>query len=295
MAPRLVNSVARIFRRIAKHSIVSGMLIGLIGGWPQTYVSAGGADLIGATCAESVGQTLPASVVSKVYSASIPINIYLPPCYRSLPDNLSAIYLLHGANADHTQWPDLDVQPRADELIAQGVAPFIVVMPAGDYQADIDYAAFIMNDLIPYVERHFQVTADREHRAIGGLSMGGYWALKIAFSHPDRFVAVGGYSPVASIGYADDPIVLARTADQLDRLSIALDVGEADGLLAGAQRLTQVLQARDLKVSLSVNPGGHARAYWRSHTGEYLTFYARAFYAANLPYRRRCYVDAERQ
>lgn len=240
------------------------------------------------SCFDRTGQIVLLSIDSQIYQASIPISLYLPPCYSTLPESVPAIYLLHGANTDQTQWPDLNVQTNADELIAHGTAPFVVVMPGGDYRADVDYAAFVLNDLLPYVEQHFDVMADRGDRAIGGLSMGGYWALKIAFTHPDQFVAVDVSSPVAGIGYPDDPINLAQTSNNLDRLHMAIDVGDADALVADAQQLTQALRARGLNVLSEVNPGGHTRAYWRSHTGEYLAFYTQSFRAAYFQ-RQHCY------
>lgn len=257
--------------------VVIGAVITLVGfrRFPLVSATAGAVN-----CFDRTGQIVIVSIDSRIYQASIPVSLYLPPCYSTLPDDVPAIYLLHGANADHTQWPDLNVQTYADDLIAHGTAPFVVVMPGGDYGADIDYAAFVLND--------------RGDRAIGCLSMGGYWALKIAFTHPDRFVAVDANSPVAGIGYLGDPIDLAQTGDNLDSLHIAIDVGDADTLAVDARRLTQALRARGLNVLFEVNPGGHTRVYWRSHTGEYLAFYGRSFRSAALIRHYHPYTALER-
>lgn len=246
-------------------------------------VSAAGLPFPRSACAETDGRVVTASVASRVYAAPIAASVYLPPCYDSIAAKLPAIYLLHGANADETQWPDVRVQPEADALIARGVKPFVVIMPGGDYLGGVDYEAFVLDDLIPGIEKQFRVKPAAPSRAIGGISMGGFWALKIAFGHPDRFVAAGGHSPVTGLGENADPQALAGTADGLSRLRVWLDVGDLDLLGHNTARLAQTLQARGVRVSFVVNAGGHHRAYWRAHTGEYLQFYADAFASAARP------------
>jgi len=228
-------------------------------------------------CREQAGQIRSIAVSSTVYGTAVATRIYLPPCYTAATARLPVIYLLHGGNADETQWPDLRVQPAADELIAQGAAPFVVVMPGGDYGANLDYATFVLNDLLPAVEQHVHVSTNRAARAIGGISLGGYWALKIAFRHPELFAAAGGHSPVVDRGQADDPLALARTAGGLSQLAVALDVGDADALRTNTARLARVLQSRHVRVVFTAPAGKHDRAYWRAHSADYLRFYRDAF------------------
>ena len=224
-------------------------------------------------CADRAGELRRITVPSSVYGAPVPVSVYLPPCYAAVRDRLPVVYLLHGGNADETQWPDVGVPSEADALIAQGVRRFVVVMPGGDYHPSLDYAAFVMNDLLPGVEGKFRVSAVRADQAIGGISLGGYWALRLAFKHPEVFAAVGGHSPVVNLGQSDDPLALAATANGLGQLRVSLDVGDADALRAGTARLAHVLEARGLAVTFAVHPGRHDRVYWRSRTGAYLQFY----------------------
>ncbi len=229
-----------------------------------------------AACPGAAGQIIRVSVPSLTYGAPITASVYLPPCYDQWPGRLPAIYLLHGGNANETQWPDLRVQAEADALIAARAAPFVVVMPGGAYRANVDYGAFVLTDLLPTVEQRFRIRSDAAGRAIGGLSLGGYWALKLAFERPGLFAAVGGHSPVVARGGPDDPLSLARTADGLSQLRVTLDAGDGDALRFGAAQLADALRARGLAVSFSLHPGAHNRAYWRAHTAEYLRFYLAA-------------------
>ncbi len=241
---------------------------------PGTPFAAASASL--AACPGTAGQIIRVSVPSLTYGAPIMASVYLPPCYDQRPGKLPAIYLLHGGNADDTQWPDLRVQAAADALIAAGAAPFVVVMPGGAYRANVDYGAFILTDLLPAMEQRLRIRSDAAGRAIGGLSLGGYWALKLAFERPGLFAAVGGHSPVVARGGPDDPLSLAHTAEGLLQLRVTLDAGDGDALRFGAAQLADALRARGVRVGLSLHPGAHNRAYWRAHTAEYLRFYLAA-------------------
>jgi len=194
----------------------------------------------------------------------------LPPCYRQDVTRLyPVLYLLHGARADDTQWPDLNAAVDADALILHhSVAPFVIVMPDGDYRNGEDYAAFVQMDLMPKVEQTMRVERTTDGRAIGGLSMGGYWALRLALERPDLFSAVGGHSPVTNAA------LLSDASPGWQRLRIYLDVGQDDSLAQAVMNFAAALKARGVAPEVHFNPGNHTRPYWRSHTSEYLQFYA---------------------
>jgi enterochelin esterase-like enzyme len=224
-------------------------------------------------CAQQTGTLVETEIQSAVYESLVPVHVYLPPCYQLKSRRLPVLYLLHGAGADEPQWPDLGVPEEADALIAAGAPPFVVVMPDGGYYVTVDHAAFVLDELIPQIERRYPVAADRSRRAIGGLSLGGYWALRIALGHPGWFVAAGGHSPMLDTGQHNDLLALADAADGLRPLRIMLDIGDQDSLQYGTAQLAQVLADRSVFVNYAMHAGGHNRAYWRSHTGEYLRFY----------------------
>jgi enterochelin esterase-like enzyme len=228
-------------------------------------------------CPSSPSQLSVSFVNSAVLARRVPFSLYLPPCYETDSARLyPVLYLLHGANADHTQWPDLNVKPDADALIDEGaIAPLVVVMPGGDYREGEDYGAFVLRDLIPYVERAFHVSSDRQDRAIGGLSQGGYWALELALAHPDLFYAVGGHSPATSSGLID--LLGSNRLPEVNALRIYLDVGNEDPLAPGVTAIAAALQAHGLAPVFHIYPGAHNRPYWRSHTREYLAFYTQSW------------------
>jgi enterochelin esterase-like enzyme len=167
------------------------------------------------------------------------------------------------------------VQVSADALIANGASPFVVIMPGAAYYNPVDYGEFVVKDLLPGIESQYRVSRDRSGRGIGGLSLGGYWALKIAFLHYDLFAAVGGYSAVIDRGDSDDPLSLARQVDihALQKLNIFLDVGAQDSLVNNTKDLAQVLRLRGLTVSLIIGQGGHDRPYWRARSYDYFLFF----------------------
>jgi enterochelin esterase-like enzyme len=224
-------------------------------------------------CAERQGRIAVLSLDSATLGRRLAYSLYTPPCYAANPTRLyPALYLLHGANADHTQWPDLNIAPNADSLIAaRHAAPFVVVMPDGDYRPGEDYAAFVLQDLIPWIEYTEHIAPDRKYRAIGGLSSGGAWALQLALTHPEQFSSVGGHSPVS-----DRALNHLSPAAQ-GTVRIYLDVGKDDPLASGVEAFAGQLALEGFTPLYHVYPGGHDRPYWRAHSAEYLAFYTAAW------------------
>jgi enterochelin esterase-like enzyme len=127
--------------------------------------------------------------------------VYTPPDYDARQKaRYPVLYLQHGAGENETGWTK---QGRAnlilDNLIAAGrAAPMIVVMETGyATKAGASANAFedvLINDLIPMIDAQYRTSADREHRAMAGLSMGGGQTLQITSAHPDTFAWIGAFS-----------------------------------------------------------------------------------------------------
>ena len=149
------------------------------------------------------------SYESKSVGTTRKMQVYTPPGY-SKEKKYPVLYLLHGIGGDETEWQRF-AKPNLllDNLLAEGkVTPMIVVMPNGRAQkndrAEGDvfrsapaFAAFeqdLLKDVIPTIEARYSVQADREHRALAGLSMGGGQSLNFGLAHLDTFAWVGGFS-----------------------------------------------------------------------------------------------------
>lgn len=138
--------------------------------------------------------------------------VYTPPGYDTEPNRrYGVLYLQHGAGEDETGWTR---QGRAnfilDNLIAEGKCePFLVVMECGyampksenlawgpDYLRVVSerFKALVTGDLIPMIDAAYRTLADREHRAIAGLSMGGRQAAQVGLARRDLFAWVGAFS-----------------------------------------------------------------------------------------------------
>lgn len=139
--------------------------------------------------------------------------VYTPPNYdKNLNEKYPVLYLLHGGGEDETGWPNQGkVNFILDNLIAEGKAkPMLIVMDRGsavDPNAKpvegqrsgggFDFETLekvFIEDIIPMVEKDFRVVADRDHRAMTGLSLGGFQSFHITMNNLDKFAYIGGFS-----------------------------------------------------------------------------------------------------
>ena len=137
-----------------------------------------------------------------------PYVVYLPTGYHADGARYPVLYLLHGNNGDAMDWVTQgDLQATADALIARHeIAPVVIVMPQGGNEWYVDrrekMETAFFEDLMPEIEAHFAVADERSGRAIGGVSMGGFGALRYTFEHPDAFCGALLLSPAI---YSNDP------------------------------------------------------------------------------------------
>jgi putative tributyrin esterase len=138
---------------------------------------------------------------SKLVGAALPYNVILPADYNrgsSKHKRYPVIYLLHGLAGSADDW----VSSRAHLADHAAQYPFVVVVPEGRNAWYTDSAtvpnekfeSYIVEELIPDVERRFRVIASREGRAVAGLSMGGYGSLKFGLKHPELFAFAASMS-----------------------------------------------------------------------------------------------------
>jgi enterochelin esterase-like enzyme len=220
--------------------------------------------------------------------------IYLPPCYeqsRVYP----TLYIFHGSAQDDSHWDQLGLDEAATELILSAmIPPVIIVMPdGGDIAQDSSggsnsFEGVVIKELIPHIEETYCAWEEPSARAIGGLSRGGYWALEIAFRHPEIFGSVGAHSAALfdeAAGSELDPAVTGLTTD-LGDLRIYMDVGENDYTRAPIQALHESLEKASKDHRWVLNEGNHQDAYWSDHVHDYLRWYTE-----NWPIDRSLYPD----
>jgi putative tributyrin esterase len=204
---------------------------------------------------------------------------------------LPVLYLLHGGGGGFHDWSNYsDVAGYAERGL-------ILVMPEGNnsyYTNSSDrsqdcYEDYIVHDLIADVEQRLPAAPSREHRAIAGMSMGGFGAVVLALKHPDLFIFAGGLSSALDVPSrafsmkrmgqyrqhrsifgawgsqsrrASDPFVLVRSADPAQAPYLFLTCGDQEGLLPTNRRFAAMLQARHFSYEFHAVPGGHEWNQW---------------------------------
>jgi enterochelin esterase family protein len=216
------------------------------------------------------------------------IYVYTPPGYEEGKSKLPVLYLLHGSGDTEVSWVYVGrANLILDNLIAAGAAkPMIVVMPYGRPQpepmlvpsagrgplnADEAFGNELLQDLMPYVEKNYRVSAKADDRAVAGLSMGGAQALQIGLAHLDTFHYVGAFSAGARGNpeemYKDffsDP---AAANKKLKLFYIAC--GKADGLFVGSKALSDALETHQIKHQFKPSEEGHVWRNWRNYLADF--------------------------
>jgi enterochelin esterase-like enzyme len=243
-------------------------------------------------CSEN-GRVVGGTYPSPTAGAAQDFRIYLPPCYAADRHVYPTLYLFAGNIHDESKWDELGVDEAADAAIATGeVAPLLIVMADGGWLANNtsggpgSFESVVLEDLIPYVENSYCAWAEPAGRAIGGLSRGGYWALEIAFRHPQLFSSVGGHSAALLDTYAGPAVNPQQTAldNDLGTLRIYLDIGADDYLRANTVTLHQEMAAHGVPHTWHFNEGRHEDAYWAAHAADYLRWYAAPWSRARADY-----------
>lgn len=152
----------------------------------------------------SEGELKEEQFFSKILNKNWEYTVYYPHKY-SKNIQYPVIYLLHGAFESHKSWQQYgDIQSILDNLIShKKLSPAIVIMPNGENSWYVDSSiakmeSAIEQDLFPYIESNFNIINNKNSRVIGGISMGGYGALKFGFRNSDYFGSVISLSPAIS-------------------------------------------------------------------------------------------------
>lgn len=208
--------------------------------------------------------------------------VYTPPGYEASTAKLPVLYLLHGGDGDETVWTQFGrMHLILDNLIAdKKAAPMIVVSPAAYAYPPItavaaekqraDFEKDLLGDLIPFVQANYRVAADRDHRALAGLSMGGGLTLSIGPRHLDTFSRLGVFSAGAGANPQEslkDVLANAKTVNAQLRL-LWMGIGTDDPGFAGAKRTSDALDAAGIKHTFKTTSGAHTWIVWRRFLNE---------------------------
>jgi enterochelin esterase-like enzyme len=284
--------------------------------WSMVYVP--GADFMDT-------KEVPHGAVASVtyYSKSLQkfrrMHVYTPPGYDIGTRKYPVFYLLHGAGDCDESWTSVG---RAsfilDNLIADGKAkPMLLVMPAGHTSQtqggggrsaaapgsaaaparpmfDDEFVEDFVNDIMPYAESHYRIQADRAHRAIAGLSMGGGQTLYISIPHLDKFSYIGVYSsglfgiPGGAPGRggaaapaaapAPNPVTVWQEQNKatLDNPALKKDLklfwfstGKDDSLITTSKATVEFFKQHGFNAVFEESPGAHTWINWRNYLNEF--------------------------
>ena len=205
--------------------------------------------------------------------------IYLPPCYDEKTDQrYPVLYLLHGQTYTDDQWIRLGAVEVADRLILSSESiPFIIVFPDDRYwnlPPGPGFGQRLEETLIPYIDSTYRTLPDRDHRAIGGMSRGAGWALRLGLTRSDLFRTIGLHSLAVLQKDASEIRDWLREIPPPARPRVFMDIGDNDQELEMAQRVE--MQFNDLRLTHEwhLYSGAHTEEYWRAHVEEYIRWYA---------------------
>lgn len=231
--------------------------------------------------------------------------VYLPTRYQTSRVSYPVLYLLHGNSGSRRDWVERGrIQRTADALIERGeMPPAIIVMPDAGATWFVDrrdrMETALIRDLLPDVEKNFRVLRHREGRLIGGLSMGGYGALRFALKYPEMFVAAALLSPAIydplppnnSGARRAPPFVTAEFDEQAWRdlnypklwasylakktpVAMYVNSGDDDEFMieAEATKLYSLLRANRQPAELRIVDGAHSWTVWESTIGDALKY-----------------------
>jgi S-formylglutathione hydrolase FrmB len=262
---------------------------------------------------------------SRVLKLVVHYCVYLPSGYdagaalhpvRRYP----VLYFLHGLGDNERTLFNSGGWTLLDDLRNQHkMGDFLIVAPEGrrsfyinSADGSVLYSDFLLREFLPQVERAYRILPGRAGRAISGISMGGYGALRLAFAYPELFSAVSAQSgalitsspqeldraslagaPLAGVlgavfgspinashWYANSPFVLAKkNAAALRKLAIYFNCGQDDnyGFEKGAAALHDELQKENVAHEYHSYLGDHSLTYFLSHFDEVMEFHSQAF------------------
>jgi enterochelin esterase family protein len=207
--------------------------------------------------------------------------VYTPPGYDpGRSTRYPVLYLLHGNNDTAAGWTDVGkANFILDNLLAEKSAlPMIIVMPWGhalpyagsQSNNTATFERYLIEEVLPQVERKYRVARGRENRAIVGLSMGGGHALQIGLSHLELFSAVAAFSSAVPGNFESRFQALLDDSEGTNRRlkQLWIGCGRQDPAFERNQKLSELLTAHKVRNTFHPTEGLHNFALWRRYLVE---------------------------
>ncbi|MBP7103174.1 MAG: alpha/beta hydrolase-fold protein [Bacteroidales bacterium] len=267
----------------------------------------------------SINQTL--AFKSTILGYDVHYAIYLPPDYALSDKHYPVLFLLHGYTDDHTSWiKQGKINTIMDKGIAKGeIEPMILIIPDGkyfwyinDYQSVARYEDFMFKEFLPFIDKTYKTIPNKEHRAVAGLSMGGYGALVWAMHHPDTFsycIALSasmftneglinmpdklysfmsllygapnayGNERITEHFLKNSPLHMAEnmTSDSLKAVTWFIDCGNEDPLKEVNATLHKLLTKKNIEHIYHARKGKHNWKFWREGIYQGLKYVSEGF------------------
>ncbi len=245
---------------------------------------------------------------SKLMRRDMPYRVVLPSNYENSNEKTfyPVIYLLHGLTGHFDNWTD---KTKLKDYARN--YNYIIVTPEGSNGwytdsatvANDKYESYIVEELIPEIEKNFRAEKKRESRAVAGLSMGGYGSIKFGLKYPEKFALVGSFSGALQAASLTDKLLgngwkaltdsimsvygaensTTRAANDVFRIVrempagknktlpfIYLDCGTEDGLIGTNREFSSLLLEKKIPHEFRQLPGVHNWVFWNSQIEEFL-------------------------
>ncbi|MBX7054976.1 MAG: esterase family protein [Pyrinomonadaceae bacterium] len=291
----------------ANLSVKFAVGLALFIGASSVFVSPVSAQLAPAVRANKVEERL---LKSKLMARDMPYRVILPAKYSlAKSERFPVIYLLHGLTGNYRNWVDkTDVEQFA---VNYDVIIITVDGNNGWYTDSVSapndrFESYIVRELIPEVEEDLRVIADRGHRMIAGLSMGGYGSIKFGLKYPEMFSLVGSFSgalgassfteknagpnigktidliygPVGSETRAANDIfkmIREASAEKIKAMPfIYQSCGTEDFLIGNNREFLALMNEKKVAHEYREHPGVHDWVFWNDQVREFLAVAERA-------------------
>ena len=226
-------------------------------------------------------------------------SVFIPPGIEALTA-IPVILMLHGVYGSHWAWffKGAAHETALALMNSKQIRPMILVTPSDGLRGDgsgylnhsgFNFETWISEDVVNAVMTTFPFVGINSPIFIGGLSMGGYGALRIGAKFPDKFRGISAHSAITDIDEMKQFLTTSFPFDDVprsdsditqwcrlnkDRLPpIRFDCGISDPLIEGNRRFHRQLEKYSINHSYHEFSGGHSWEYWRTHFVETLLFF----------------------